>query len=327
MKNVIVTGGLGFIGFNALKQWHEMRPDMNFFNVDCETYAAQYKLKSKKKWLDENGIQSFCIDISKENSVKTVLESVIEKNNIDTIINFSAESHVDNSISGPRVFFESNVMGVVNLLEVCRKYSCKFHQVSTDEVIGAISPESGADSTEEAKLNPSSPYSSSKASAELIVQSYVKTFGIHATTSRCTNNIGAWQTPEKLVPKVIENALAGKKIPVYGAGDQRRFWIDVRSHNDALLRIVEHGRSGETYNIAPKPENLIKNIDLIKMILRQLGKDESLIEHVKDRAAHDTCYWLDASKIKKELNWEDTRDFEETLHETVQWYVNAGKLD
>lgn len=327
MKNVIVTGGLGFIGFNALQQWHEARPDVNFFNVDCETYAAQYKLKSKKKQLEENEIKSFCTDISKEYLVKIDLEPIVYNSKIDTIINFCAESHVDNSISGPKVFFDSNVIGVVNLLELCRKHGCRFHQVSTDEVIGAISPESNNDSSEEAKLNPSSPYSSSKASAELIVQSYVKTFGIHATISRCTNNIGAWQTPEKLVPKVIENALAGKKIPVYGAGDQRRFWIDVKSHNDALLRIVEDGKSGEIYNIAPKTENLVKNIDLVKMILKQLGKDESLIEHVKDRAAHDVCYWLDSSKIKNELGWEDTRDFEKTLHETVQWYVNANSLD
>lgn len=326
MKNCLVTGGLGFIGFNALQQWHEARPDVNFFNVDCETYAAWYKIKSKKDWLLKNNIKSLCIDISKDYPMQVDFEPFIEKNNIDTIVNFAAESHVDNSISGPKIFFESNIVGVANLLEICRKYGCRFHQVSTDEVIGAISPESNADSTEEAKLNPSSPYSSSKASAELIVNSYVKTFSIKATISRCTNNIGAWQTPEKLVPKTIENALAGKKIPIYGAGEQRRFWIDVKSHNDALLKIIEEGKPGETYNIAPKPENLVKNIDLVKMILKQLGKDESLIEHVKDRAAHDVCYWLDASKLKNDLGWKDTRDFGKILHDTVQWYVNANNL-
>lgn len=323
MKNVLVTGGLGFIGFNALQQWHKERPDINFYNVDCETYAAWYKIHAKKQWLLSNGIESLCVDISKLYQMKVDVEPFILKNNIDTIVNFAASSHVDNSIASPSIFFESNIIGVVNLLEACRKYGCRFHQVSTDEVIGAISPESNMDSTENAKLNPSSPYSSSKASAELIVKSYIKTFGLKATISRCTNNIGAWQMPEKLVPKTIENALAGKRIPIYGAGDQRRFWIDVRSHNEALLKILEEGKLGETYNIAPKPESLVKNIDLVKMILKLVGKDESLIEHVEDRAAHDICYWLDVSKIKNKLGWEDSRNFEDTLHDTVQWYIDS----
>ena len=166
------------------------------------------------------------------------------------------------------------------------------------------------DSTENAKLDPSSPYSSSKASAELIVNSYFKTFGVKATVSRCTNNIGPWQHIEKMVPKTIVNALANKQIPVYGDGKQRRFWIDVKSHNDAVLEILEHGTVGETYNIAPKKENLLTNIDLVKKILKALGKSESLIEHVKDRAAHDVCYWLDAAKIEKDLGFTDTRSFD-----------------
>jgi len=202
------------------------------------------------------------------------------------------------------------VIGTVNLLDSTRKFNCRFHQISTDEVIGAMSPDLSVDCTENAKLNPSSPYSSSKASAELIINSYVKTFGIKATISRCTNNIGPWQHLEKMVPKTITNALVDKSIPIYGDGKQRRFWIDVKSHNDAVLKIVQCGTIGETYNIAPKKENLLTNIDLVKQILKALGKNENLIEHVKDRAAHDRCYWLDASKIEKELEFVDTRNFD-----------------
>ena len=327
MKNILVTGGLGFIGFNALQQWHKARPDIRFFNVDCETYASWYKKKKKKEWLLRNEIKNYCVDISKSYPMKIDIEPIVKEHNIDTIINFAAESHVDNSIASPNVFFDTNIIGVANLLEICRKYGCRFHQVSTDEVIGAVSPESNLDSTEDAKLCPSSPYSSSKASAELIVQSYIKTFGVKATISRCTNTMGEWQHPEKLIPKTIENALSNKKIPIYGAGEQRRFWIDVQSHNEALLKIIEEGVPGEIYNIAPNPKNLIKNIDLVKMILKLLGKDESLIEHVEDRAAHDVCYWLDSSKIENTLKWKDTRSFEDTLQRTIQWYLNANTIN
>ena len=182
------------------------------------------------------------------------------------------------------------------------------------------------DSTENAKFNPSSPYSSSKASAELIVNSYVKTFGVKATISRCTNNIGPWQHIEKMIPKTITNALCNEKIPVYGDGKQRRFWIDVKSHNEAVIKILSRGTIGETYNIAPKKENLITNITLVKKILKALGKTEKLIEHVKDRAAHDACYWLDASKIEKELGFVDSKDFDITLNETIDWYKKEYKI-
>ena len=321
MKNVLVTGGFGFIGFNALLDWIAKFPELNFINVDSETYAAQYKLNEKKSILKKLGVKSY-----KQSIIDLVMcEKIVKDNNIDTIVNFAAESHVDNSISGPGVFFSTNVIGVVNLLEICRSHGCRLHQVSTDEVIGAISPEMDVDSSENAKLDPSSPYSSSKAAAELIVNSYVKTFGVNATISRCTNNIGPWQNPEKMVPKTILNALSGKKIPVYGDGRQRRFWIDVKSHNDALMQILLHGKPGETYNIAPKKENLLENIALVKRILHALGKDEQLIEHVADRAAHDVCYWLDASKIEKELGFVDSQSFDATLDETVRWYCNEGK--
>lgn len=322
MKNVLVTGGFGFIGFNALLDWASKFPECRFYNMDCETYAAQFMLQKKKTILQTIGVKSF-----KSSIVDPVAcEKAIEENNIDTIINFAAESHVDNSILSPRVFFDTNVIGVVNLLDAARKHRCRFHQISTDEVIGSISPESGKDSTEHAMLDPSSPYSSSKASAELIVSSYVKTYGLHATISRCTNNIGPWQHTEKMVPKTILNALAGKKIPVYGDGKQRRYWIDVSSHNDAVIEIVQRGGVGQTYNIAPSPSNLIENIQLVKTVLNVLGKDYGLIEHVEDRAAHDTCYWLDAKKIEDELGFVDRRLFGQTLSRTIEWYKKEAML-
>lgn len=319
MKNILVTGGFGFIGFNALLEWAKF-PEYRFFNADSETYAAQYKLKEKKALLKKLGVKSFKKSICDVNAIK----KIVIDNDIYTIVNFAAESHVDNSISGPKVFFDTNVMGVVNLLDICRKYGCRLHQVSTDEVIGAISPEMRIDSSENAKLDPSSPYASSKAAAELIINSYVKTYGVDATISRCTNNIGEWQNPEKLVPKTILNALADKKIPVYGNGKQRRFWIDVKSHNDAVFEILRYGKSGETYNIAPHKDNLLENIDLVKRILKAVKKPQKLIEHVADRAAHDICYWLDAEKIERELEWIDDREFSETLARTVDWYRKEG---
>lgn len=319
MKNILITGGFGFIGFNALLEWARF-PEYKFFNVDSETYAARYKLKEKKALLKRLGVKSFKKSICDANAIK----KIVIDNDIRAIVNFAAESHVDNSISGPKVFFDTNVMGVVNLLDICRKYGCRLHQVSTDEVIGAISPEMRVDSSESAKLDPSSPYASSKAAAELVINSYVKTYDVNATISRCTNNIGEWQNPEKLVPKTILNALADKKIPVYGNGKQRRFWIDVKSHNDALLEILRRGKPGETYNIAPCEDNLLENISLIKQILKTVKKPQELIEHVTDRAAHDVCYWLDAKKIDCELGWIDSRDFSETLTRTVNWYSKEG---
>lgn len=321
MKNILVTGGFGFIGFNALVQWSKDRPQYVLSNIDYETYAAKFMLQKKKEIIRSLGILSAKIDICD----RMKLEKFVNNNHIDTIVNFAAESHVDNSIASPNIFFDTNVIGVVNILEICKKHGCRLHQISTDEVIGAISPEMEIDSTEEAKFDPSSPYSSSKAAAELIIRSYVKTFGVEATISRCTNNIGAWQNPEKMVPKTILNALQDKSIPIYGNGKQRRLWIDVKSHNDAVMTILEKGKSGQTYNIAPQKRNLLANISLVKKILIALKKPNSLITYVKDRPAHDACYWLDATKIKVQLGFKDMRKFEDTLNATIHWYKENMK--
>lgn len=320
MKNILITGGFGFIGFNAILQWKKNHPDLNLFNVDSETYAAQYLLKQKKEILDSLHIESFREDIRN----REPMEKIIVDKKIDTIVNFAAESHVDNSISNPNIFFETNILGTVNLLNLSKTHNLRFHQISTDEVIGPVSPEDKKDCSENAPFNPSSPYSSSKASAELIAISYFKTFNTNITISRCTNNIGEWQNPEKLVPKTILNAIYHKPIPIYGNGKQRRFWIDVNSHNSAIFRILKHGKPGNIYNIAPNKKNLITNIDLVHSILNSLNQPLDLIEHIKDRPAHDICYYLDGSKLENELNWKDTIPFESTLERTISFYAKLN---
>lgn len=320
MQNILITGGFGFIGFNAILQWKKTHPELNLFNVDSETYAAQFLLPRKKEILDSLHVESFHEDIRNADAV----ENIIVDRKIDTIVNFAAESHVDNSIKNPTVFFETNITGTVNLLNISRKHNLRFHQISTDEVIGPISPEDTTkDSTENAPFNPSSPYSSSKASAELIALSYFRTFNTNITISRCTNNIGEWQNPEKLVPKTILNAIHYKAIPIYGDGRQRRFWIDVNSHNDAIFEILKHGKPGNIYNIAPNENNLMTNIDLVHSILNSLNKPLSLINHIRDRPAHDICYYLNGSKLKGEMNWKDNIPFENTLKRTIDFYMNS----
>jgi len=221
------------------------------------------------------------------------VENAVSDYDVDTIVNFAAESHVDNSISGPQVFFDTNVMGVVNLLEVCRKHGCRLHQVSTDEVYGISTPDSNIN--EYSNLNPSSPYSSSKASADLICMSYAKTFNLPVTISRCTNNAGKYQHCEKLIGTVISAAIKNKNIPVYGNGLQKRHWTYVADHNNAILNIIKFGQLGKIYNIGPCNENYITNIELIKFILHYLNKPETLITYVNDRLAHDTSYYLTPS--------------------------------
>ena len=317
MKNILITGGLGFIGFNAIQLWKKEYPYYNYFIVDIETYAAKFMLSEKKKWLEENNVKYFKYDICDEFSIDTLIKQL----EIDTIVNFAAESHVDNSITGPDIFFKTNVIGTSKLLNIAKKYDLRFHQVGTDEVYGETSNNDWFDyygdiiPPEKKPLVPSSPYSSSKASADMISLSYYKTFGTKVTVSRCTNNFGPWQHIEKLIGTVISKALKDEKIPVYGKGTQKRHWIHVDQHNIAIMNILKKGKIWKIYNIGPNENNWITNITLIKFILKNLDKSFSLIEHVKDRLGHDTTYFLygtDFCKMSK--LWKND------MKNTIIWY-------
>ena len=315
--NLLVTGGLGFIGFNFI-QYLVRDGKHKIINIDSRTYASEYNLDSKLDFFDKNNILDFKVDISNDFKLNLdCLENIIVSNDIDCIINFAAETHVDNSINNPNIFITSNVKGVQNLLELTRKYNLRFHQIGTDEVYGPVDPFNDI-VKEDFKYNPSSPYSASKASADLLCLAYYKTFGTKITISRCTNNFGPYQHPEKLIPKVITNALNDIKIPVYGNGQQIRNWIYVDDHNDAILKIIENGKIGEIYNIGSN--TLIPNIDVIKTILKILNKSESLIDYVTDRPGHDFAYHLNSEKIQNDLNWKECHKFEDALIKTVEWY-------
>ena len=270
-------------------------------------------------------VRHYILDLAKLGAVDLVMKWC-KHFSVETIVDFHAESHVDNSISNPSIFFNSNVVGTTNLLEVARALDLRFHYVSTDEVVGPISPEEALSgtkiATEDAGYAPSSPYSASQAGAELAVKCYAKTFGLKATISRCTNNFGPWQFPEKLIPLAIKKILNGEKIPVYGDGLQRRFWIHVDQHVDAIKAILDYGiPDGRIYNIVPKPENLRTNISLLETIASSLGKKlDDCIEHVKDRLAHDTCYWLESKRMQQDTNWIDTGDFDADMANTIQWF-------
>jgi dTDP-glucose 4,6-dehydratase len=246
-------------------------------------------------------------------------DTINEKLKIDIIVNFAAESHVDNSINNPSIFLDTNIYGVLNLLELCKKHKIRFHQVSTDEVYGPVDPyKDNVD--ENFKYNPSSPYSVSKTSADLLVLSYIRTYNINATISRCTNNFGPYQHPEKLIPKVITNVFGNIKIPVYGDGKQIRNWIYVDDHCQGILNILESGRFGEIFNIGS--DTLIPNIDVIKEILKQLNKNENLISFVKDRPGHDFAYHLNSNKIKELTGWKESSSFQNYLTKTIDIQIS-----
>lgn len=313
--NILITGGLGFIGFNFIQYLVEHKiKSLNYklFCVDCCTYAAEPYLEYKLQYLKNNNIPLFKIDIC---DFKTI-EQIITEYHIDGIINFAAETHVDNSIKQPDIFIKTNIQGTWNLLELSKKYDLRFHQISTDEVYGSVDPVKDI-VNEEFKYNTSSPYSSSKASADLITLSYYKTFGTKVTISRCTNNYGKYQHQEKLIPKVIDNILHNKKIPVYGEGLQMRNWIHVIDHCDGIWRIFNSNKYGEIYNIGSS--TLITNIELVKNIIKQLNASENLIEFVTDRPGHDFCYHLDSTKIITNLGWNQKIDFKTGLSELINF--------
>ena len=316
---ILVTGGAGFIGSNFMHYEVNNYPDDEFVCLDALTYAGNYNnikdLEEKKNYRFIKG------DITDRKFIFDLFKS--EK--FDIVINFAAESHVDNSIKNPEVFIDTNIKGTLALLDACREYGIKrYHQISTDEVYGDL-PLDRPDLlfTEETPLHTSSPYSTSKASADLLVMAYKRTFGVPVTISRCSNNYGPYQFPEKLIPVVISKALADEKVPVYGNGANVRDWIHVIDHNIGVDLIVRHGREGEVYNLGGHSER--SNLEVVKTILKQMGKGEDLIEYVEDRKGHDLRYAIDSSKAEEELGWKLSYNFEDGIKETVDWYLSNGE--
>jgi len=312
MKNILVTGGAGFIGSNFINHILKERDDYNIINLDKLTYAGN----------PENLIQSE--NNKNYNFVKgdiinsELVNYIFEKFKIKYVINFAAESHVDRSILGSEVFYQTNVIGTNVLLETARKYEVeKFLQVSTDEVYGSLGSEGLF--TENTSLSPNSPYSSSKAGADMMALAFYHTYGMPVVVTRCSNNYGPYQFPEKLIPLMIINALNNKSLPVYGDGMNVRDWIYVIDHNKAIDLVFEKGKTGEVYNIGASNE--MPNIQIIKLILKFLNKPESLIQYVKDRPGHDRRYAIDSSKLQNELGWKPSFTFEQAIEHTIKWYL------
>jgi len=312
---IIVTGGAGFIGGNFLHFILEKYPDYEMICLDNLTYAGN--METLAPVMDNPNFKFIKADIADRESVY----KIFEEENPDILVNFAAESHVDRSIEDPGIFIQTNVVGTGVLLDACRKYGIKrYHQVSTDEVYGDLPLErTDLFFTEETPLHTSSPYSSSKAGADLLVMSYFRTFGLPVTISRCSNNYGPYHFPEKLIPLIIANALAEKQLPVYGKGENVRDWLYVEDHCRAIDMIIHNGRVGEVYNIGGHNERT--NLEVVKTIIKELGKSENLITYVTDRLGHDMRYAIDPTKIHDELGWEPTTFFDEGIKKTVKWYL------
>jgi len=327
MKNILVTGGAGFIGSNFIKFILDKHPDYKIINVDALTYAGN--LENLK---DVSGNPNYTF-IKADIRDRAKMDEIFASYSIDTVINFAAESHVDRSIEEPEVFLTTNIIGTQVLLDVAKKYwkvnpndkyckeyksGVKFLQVSTDEVYGAL----GATGmfVETMPLFPNSPYSASKASADLIVRAYHETYGTPVNITRSSNNYGPYQLPEKLIPLMINNCLKEKDMPVYGDGMQIRDWLHVSDHCSAIDTVLHKGLNGEIYNIGGNKEKA--NIEIVKLIIATLGKSESLIKYVKDRPGHDRRYAIDNTKITTQLGWKPVYTFEQGMRETIEWYLS-----
>ena len=312
----LVTGGAGFIGSNYLHYAVNKYPEDDYVCLDALTYAGNYNnIKSLEKNKNFKFVKGDIRDIE-------FIKDLFDAENFDVVINFAAESHVDNSIKNPNVFADTNVIGTMVLMNACRSHgNIRFHQVSTDEVYGDL-PLDRPDLKfkETTPIHASSPYSASKAGADLQVMAYHRTFGLPVTISRCSNNYGAYQFPEKLIPVVISKALNDEPIPVYGKGENVRDWIHVVDHNIGVDLIVRNGKIGEIYNLGGHSERT--NLEVVKTILKQMKKSEDLITFVTDRPGHDLRYAIDSTKVENELNWTLTHDFESGIRDTVDWYLN-----
>ena len=315
MKKMLITGGAGFIGSNFIHYILSKYNDYQVINLDKLTYAAN--LDNLKDIEDNKNYRFIHGDIADQEFIFKLFEN--EK--FDIVINFAAESHVDNSILNPQIFTITNILGTQVLLDACRKYNIKrFHQVSTDEVYGELPlDDKNILFTEKTPLNPSSPYSASKASADMLVKSYYRTYSLHITISRCSNNYGPYQHLEKLIPLMISKAINNDNLPVYGNGLNVRDWLHVYDHCTAIDLIIHEGKIGEIYNIGGNNEK--SNIDVVKIILKELGKSEKLIKYVNDRPGHDLRYAIDSTKIKTTLNWKPVYSFEKGILDTIKWYA------
>lgn len=312
---IIVTGGAGFIGSNFIFHMMDKHPDYRIICVDKLTYAGN--LSTLAPVLEKPNFRFAKLDICDREGIYRLFEE--EKP--DIVVNFAAESHVDRSIENPEIFLQTNIIGTATLMDACRKYGIKrYHQVSTDEVYGDL-PLDRPDLlfTETTPIHTSSPYSSSKAGADLLVLAYHRTYGLPVSVSRCSNNYGPYHFPEKLIPLMIINALADKPLPVYGTGENVRDWLYVEDHCKAIDLIIHNGRVGEVYNIGG--HNEMRNIDIVKLICEALNKPESLIKYVEDRKGHDQRYAIDPTKIAGELGWQPETMFADGIKKTISWYL------
>lgn len=313
---IIVTGGAGFIGSNFIFYMLKQHPEDRIVCLDKLTYAGN--LSTLAPVMDNANFRFVKEDICD----RAAVNRLFEEEHPDIVVNFAAESHVDRSIENPGVFLQTNILGTAVLMDACRQYGIsRFHQVSTDEVYGDL-PLDRPDLlfTEETPIHTSSPYSSSKASADLLALAYHRTYGLPVTVSRCSNNYGPYQFPEKLIPLMIANALSDKALPVYGDGRNVRDWLYVEDHCKAIDLILRGGRVGEVYNIGGHNEK--QNIEIVKLICHVLGKPESLIKHVTDRKGHDMRYAIDPAKVHHELGWLPETKFEDGIQKTIQWYLD-----
>lgn len=316
---LIVTGGAGFIGGNFVHYMLQEHPGNQIICLDKLTYAGN--LSTLADVMDHPNFQFVKMDICDRDSVY----GLFEKEKPDVVINFAAESHVDRSIENPEIFLQTNIIGTSVLMDACRKYGIqRYHQVSTDEVYGDL-PLDRPDLffTEETPIHTSSPYSSSKAGADLLVMAYYRTYGLPVTISRCSNNYGPYHFPEKLIPLMIINALHDRPLPIYGDGLNVRDWLYVEDHCRAIDLIIRKGKVGEVYNVGG--HNEMRNIDIVKLICQELGKPESLITHVTDRKGHDRRYAIDPEKIHRELGWLPETKFADGIKKTIQWYLTHQK--
>lgn len=325
---LLVTGGAGFIGSNFLHYMRRQYPTYSFVNVDLLTYAGNLDNVAelvRSEQSEASGLSDFGHErgsykfVQADIADRATMEALFEAENFDAVVNFAAESHVDRSIAEPDIFIRSNILGTQTLLDLARAYQVgKFVQISTDEVYGTLGEEGLF--SEETPLAPNSPYSASKAGADMLVRAYHETYGLPVNITRCSNNYGPYQFPEKLIPLMISQALADRPLPVYGDGLNVRDWLHVEDHCRAVDLVLHHGREGEVYNIGGHNERT--NLQVVRTILRELGKPDSLIAFVEDRLGHDRRYAIDASKIQRELDWTPLHDFESGIRTTIQWYLD-----